>query len=371
MAGTELVIRETSSPEAFDQLQRPWNALVDQLKVPSPFQSWEWNRIWWRHFGRGRRLRILGFFDDSELVGIAPFHQRHYGLGPLSASLLVPIGWEDVRRGSQLTEQWELLFPPLRRRQLFTELSRWLMRTGWTAAILPGLTDEDLLPDWISARVIRQRAYELPHRRLPSNFEEFVKGLNKSMRDNVRYYPRLLARHGHRASFEVAREPVDVDASLGVLFDLHRARARAAMRVEHGDKFQTPRRRAFMREVAAALAPSGQIRLGILRLGGEPVAAQLWLERDRTIFLLHSGYQPAWAPYSVAMVATLETLKDGMARGVEQVEFLRGIGQFKDRWDLSRRTLTQVLTVRQPAIWRALLALREMRPSGPIAFPGF
>ena len=37
-------------------------------------------------------------------------------------------------------------------------------------------------------------SYEVRH--LPGSWAQFVKGLNKSMRDNVKYYPRLLAREG-------------------------------------------------------------------------------------------------------------------------------------------------------------------------------
>ena len=125
-----------------------------------------------------------------------------------------------------------------------------------------------------------------------------------------------------------------------------------------------------MRDVAETFSAVGQLRVGVLRVGPEPVAAQLWMERGHTLFLLHTGYRPAWASYSVAMLATLEAMKDGMARGMNRVEFLRGAGQFKNRWDLMRRSLSQILVVRRPALWKPLVALRQLRSTGTVAIPG-
>ena len=78
----------------FDRLRPAWNELVEQLELPSPFHSWEWNRTWWDHFGRGRRLRILLFKRAQRLLGIGQFYERRLaaGAGP---RLLIPLGWED------------------------------------------------------------------------------------------------------------------------------------------------------------------------------------------------------------------------------------------------------------------------------------
>src|SRR5919201_614018 len=162
------------------------------------------------------------------------------------------------------------------------------------------------------------------------------------MRDNVRYYRHLLERHGHVVSYVVASDSREVEANVNILFDLHRARAHARMSVEHGDKFRSLRRRAFMRDVAETFSAVGQLRVGVLRVGPEPVA----------------------------MLATLEAMKDGMARGMNRVEFLRGAGQFKNRWDLMRRSLSQILVVRRPALWKPLVALRQLRSTGTVAIPG-
>src|SRR5690349_23899290 len=52
----------------------------------------------------------------------------------------------------------------------------------------------------------------------------------------------------------------------------------------------------------------------------------------------YSGFEPAWAKYGVQLVTTLEVLKHGMGRGIHHVEFLRGGGQLKERWEDRKST---------------------------------
>src|ERR1700694_5670006 len=89
---TRLRVTEVTSAESFDELRVEWNALVDKMECPSPFQSWEWNRTWWKHFGGHDKLRILVFRRGQQAVGIAPLYARSHGLRRIGPSSLVPIG---------------------------------------------------------------------------------------------------------------------------------------------------------------------------------------------------------------------------------------------------------------------------------------
>lgn len=353
-----LTLSEVRTEKDFDLLEQSWDQLVARLEYPSPFQGWEWNRLWWKHFGHRKRLRILQFRETGQLLGIAQFSERRYGVGLAHLSSLVPIGWHDGEH-QQLTEQLELLFPASAEQDLMEALTVWLQRQPWSAVRLPGLRQPARLPGWLAQRVVfRARATPFHYRLLPATWKTFVAGLNKSMRDNIKYYPRLLARRGHAVAFDVACTPAEVSDALPILFALHRARAHAQMRVKHGDRFRLPQRRAFFRELAPRLAARGQLRIGVLKVGNQSVAAQLWMECGSAMFLYYSGSDPTWAKYSVTMVATLEAIKDGMARGLSRVEFLRGGGQFKERWDTSVRLRQGVLVARRPWLVRNLVAVR-------------
>lgn len=372
-----LQVREVTTEDGFDCLRTVWNSLVDQLDTPSPFHSWEWNRTWWKHFGGRHRLRLLIFEEQGRVVGLAQLYQRGHGVGRLGLAMLFPLGWEGYRRMG-LTEQLDLLFPATHRAQLLEALSAWLERRHFSAMLLPGVASDEALPDWLAQHIaIIGKRMLLPYRELPGSWDELVKGLNKSMRDNVKYYPRLLLRSGYEFTFEVAQTPEEVAAALPVLMRLHTSRARSEVGRPHRDYFSYPDRRAFITAVAPLLAERSELRIGLLKICGETVAAQLWLERRATVFLYYSGFDPAWSKYSVAMVATAEALKWAIASGLTRVEFLRGADQFKRRWDTANRVQVHLLLARhagfiRPAIsclpsgWRKRRLFRRLigeRPS--------
>ncbi|MEO6795584.1 MAG: GNAT family N-acetyltransferase [Candidatus Dormibacter sp.] len=351
-------VREVTTLTEFDAMRSEWNALVARLDLPAPFQSWEWNRAWWNHFGGGRSLLILEFRRHDELVGIAPLFRRRLGTPALGISMLMPLGWEGNDLGNGITEQWEFLFPAEHRMALLERLACWLQHHPWSTVLLPGFGANDALPEWMQRRIAyRGKGVVFDHRRLPATWEALVASLNKSMRDNVRYYPRLMARRGHPYHFVVAETPAEVSAALPVLFNLHRERAEASMKISHDDYFNHPNRRAFIREVAAQLAEQGSVKIGVLRVDGEPIAAQMWFEKGDVLFLYYSGFLPDWQSHSVALLATIGALQEGMSRGMRQIEFLAGGGHPKARWDTQQRVRGNIWLARRPRLTRFLFSL--------------
>lgn len=58
--------------EDFELLREEWDKLLEESEAHI-FQSFEWQYIWWHHFGDDRPLNILAFRKEGELVGLAPF----------------------------------------------------------------------------------------------------------------------------------------------------------------------------------------------------------------------------------------------------------------------------------------------------------
>jgi CelD/BcsL family acetyltransferase involved in cellulose biosynthesis len=354
---TGVVVDVIDDEAGFTALRAGWNALVDEMDPPSPFNSWEWAHAWWTHLRPEPRgssrclLRILTFREGDRLVGLAPFYTRPLGYRRLSATVFLPLGWEPGK-GWSVTEQLEFLFPEHRRDRLIAALSDWFGETRFSVAAVPGLRDTDALSPWIRGHTVaRGRKTEYLYRGLGATWDEFTRSLNKSLRDNVKYYPNLLRRAGHTMAFTSAGSPREVIEYLPMLFDLHRARARAPMRVRHQDYFAQPQRRAFFRSVCPALAALGRLRIGVL-----------WLENLDTLFLYYSGYEPAWSRFSVGLIATLESLRSSMIeRGVRRIEFLAGGGQFKERWDPERRFRYNLTLAAHPTVFRSVLALSSIR----------
>lgn len=66
---TELI----NSDKGFDSLEQEWNELAEQADS-HVFQSFQWQRLWWKHFGSNLRLHIILFKKNDRLIAIGPFY---------------------------------------------------------------------------------------------------------------------------------------------------------------------------------------------------------------------------------------------------------------------------------------------------------
>jgi hypothetical protein len=70
-----LSLKLIDSVEDFQSLEKNWNTLYDNCERSSIFSSWDWMFTWWEVFKDqfDRELFILALYQESELVGLAPF----------------------------------------------------------------------------------------------------------------------------------------------------------------------------------------------------------------------------------------------------------------------------------------------------------
>lgn len=64
-------VRVITEEKNFDELEESWADLVD-LSETTIFQTFEWNRTWWKHYGENGQLHLLTVYQEEKLVGIAP-----------------------------------------------------------------------------------------------------------------------------------------------------------------------------------------------------------------------------------------------------------------------------------------------------------
>jgi CelD/BcsL family acetyltransferase involved in cellulose biosynthesis len=342
-------VEVVTSAAGMDGLRSDWDRLVDMMDVPSPFLSWDWSRIWWEHFGGRHRMQMLVFREGGAIVGILALYRRRYG--PIT--VLVPFGWPD-----RLTEQMEPVVPTHSRARVLASLSAWLKSKRFTIGLITGL-------EGAAANMFRDQTLSDPvtfeWRMLPPTWDELTKDLTRSMRGNIRYYPRLMEREGHTLAYRTASSVDEVKAALPTLFRLHTERASETTGERHRDRLKYPKRREFLFHLADVLAPRGQMKIGILEVDGRDVAAHLWFERAGTMFIHYSGYEPGLSRYSVAMVTTSEIIRLGVAQGMRRIEFLRGSKAFKTRWNTVQRVQSDVYYVWNPWVLPMFHRVRSIR----------
>lgn len=297
------------------------------------FQSWDWARAWWKHFGAPvrRRLWVLEFSDNGQVIGYAPFYLPPHP-APLRPLRLIGTGPSDYN---------DVVVLPGREADVAGALRAFLrdQRRDWDwldvpqlrpeSALLTGLEGEETRP--AAARPLRRffsPGETCPWVPLPASWDMFRATLGKKMRANVGYYDRQVGKL-FEAHFRLAT-PETLAGDLDAFFALHQRRWN---RRWLPGAFAARRARAFHEDVCARLLAAGHLRLHTLALDGEIQAAlQCFQFNDRCAYYL-GGFEPSLARLSIGTVLTGRAIRHAIeADHAAEFDLLRGDEPYKYRW---------------------------------------
>jgi CelD/BcsL family acetyltransferase involved in cellulose biosynthesis len=149
----------------------------------------------------------------------------------------------------------------------------------------------------------------------------YLAGQSPSFREQLRRRSRALERAG--AAFRLSGEH-SLERDLDTLFALHRARWEGG-KTSFDD---TP----FHRDVARAALARGWLRLWLLELDGEPIAAWHGFHVGGVTNYYQAGRDPAHAKLSAGFVLLAHTLRVAIEEGATEYRFGRGAEAFKYRF---------------------------------------
>ena len=163
---------------------------------------------------------------------------------------------------------------------------------------------------------------------LPNSWEEYLAGLSKSHRKQLRRFQRRLFASGRAVLRTVATEQ-EFRQAFEILIDLHRRR-----RESLGDRgcFHSGRFTEFHREIAWRFFERGLLRLSWLELDSRPVACEYQLLGGETVYAYQSGIDPAALEEEPGRLATMATLRAAIESGYRVYDLLRGDEAYKAHW---------------------------------------
>ncbi len=292
-----------------------------------------WLRTWFDEFGASCEPMLL-VVDEGDARGAAPLMRDD--------SRLTFMG------DSEVCDFMDFLVDPSRSETSYDALWRRLCREDWTELDLWGLRADSSTRDQVARRA-QQEGFEVteqleavsPRLALPASWDEYLGGLSKKDRHELRRKMRRLFESGASVNLRVLGDQGDVVEALEDFLRLHR--------ISRHDKqeFMTPAMAGFFRRMASALAAEGLIRLFMLDVDEKPVASVLCFDAESCIYMYNSGYDPAYSSLSVGLVSKALCLRWAIENGKTSLDFLRGDEAYK--YDLGARD-QQIyrLVVRRP-----------------------
>jgi CelD/BcsL family acetyltransferase involved in cellulose biosynthesis len=319
------------------------------------FLTWEWLYAWWTHLRGRRRLHLVAVRRGGELLGLAPLALRP---GPLR--WLLP-RLEMLGTGVVGSDYLDLIV----RRDAGAEVRAALADH---LAALGSVLDMRQLPARDSqgeslAATLKARGWRLARRDTDvcpfaslagHTWDSFLATLCYAHRANVRKRIRKLRERG--AIFEVVESEERRPLALSALFRLHRARWDA----QGGSQaFDSPAVFAFHHEVTRHFLERGWLRLCVLRLEGEPVAALYGICYGGRFYYYQTGFDPRHASASVGLVTLALAIRGAIEEGARELDMLHGGEPYKFLWTREVRALARLEADPPGSVARAVRSLAE------------
>ena len=316
----------------FASTRARWDAILPNCWTNTVYVTQPWQTVWWRFFGESSELHVLEVRDGDSTVGIAPIQ--------LKEGVLSLVGYRD------LFDYNDFLVVKGREHEFYPAMWAHLSGMEWSELELRSVPEASPtmqhVPSLAAADGLALKIQEedkAPIMELPSTWDDYVAGLGKKKRHELRRKIRRVEEVGELER-EVLKERRDVVSRMPDFFRLMRASA------PEKERFLTERRESFFAAAADELAAQGSFRLSFLNLEDRPVAANVVIEYGDAYLLYNSGYDPDYSHLAVGLVNTAFTIKDAIENGRSRFEFLRGTERYKYDLGAEDRSV-HVITVRR------------------------
>jgi CelD/BcsL family acetyltransferase involved in cellulose biosynthesis len=337
----ELRVEVHQDANAFPQLHREWNGLLQRSGTNTIFLTSEWQRTWWNWYGEESRLWVLAVRDGPELVGVAPLHagSSSQGLGTLQlvggtelSDYLDLIVVADEREAAVYGALWDFLSNERGPAWDVLDLHN-VPASSATLEILPPLS---AATGGVKVRSVVEGV--CPVINLPSSWDSYLTLLSKKQRHEVR---RKVGRASRDAvvRWYYLDDSALLDKEVEDFVMLHRKSG------VQKKAFMDERTQGFFREIAGVAFQRGWLRLASLVVNGAKAASMFCFEFDSAFLVYNSGYDPDLYPsLGTGIVLIAHCIRDAIERGIAVFDFLRGEEEYKYRFG-GARTEIQNLTL--------------------------
>lgn len=346
--------------------ERDWEALAavwDRLLLAMPdhtiFQTHEYQRVWWRHFGGDNELCIVLLIRDGEIRGIAP----------LQIEVLEQYGrW--LRRLGLIGSQADvirprLLFPEVEEGPLSRALAAYLAARGdlWDvcdfreqSAGSEALTTLESAFRSAGCLVGRSRDRGRAYLRLAGTWNEFLASRSGTLRSDIEAVGR------RRAAGEVESRVADTMPEVLDQLEIHRdldvrGREGGSGTAGSGRYFE------FYRELAERVGKRRGLVVRTLSVGGRPVASTLGLCHDGVFYSLQVAHDAEAGGGSPGVWLEALELEQCFRDGFREYDFPGGYPSAESHWTSTFRATTRLHAYRRTPFFLALhTALFRVRP---------
>jgi CelD/BcsL family acetyltransferase involved in cellulose biosynthesis len=313
----------------FASARPQWQELLGRCDADPLFMSWDWQWLWWQHYGPeldGELFLLAGYSTDGLLIGLAPLYIRRapHRTG-LNANRIESLGSALRRSSGVFSEYLDILVARDHEEAFIAVLADAILHeTRWSDLVVSNTKH-----DGIAARLMRGLLSASCYVReidsiaahvvsLPTDFADYVRALKSGTR-------RKLWNHRARLSRPriVLGEAQDIPSLFNLMNSLHIDR--------WGALTFTGLRMRFHQALAHAFAQRNQLRFSLLMVDDNPISVAYNVRIGDTEYSIQSGFKPhAIRGISPGYLHFGYCIEQACLDGLRKFDFLAGPGRHRD-----------------------------------------
>ncbi|MDI6746524.1 MAG: GNAT family N-acetyltransferase [Rhodocyclaceae bacterium] len=179
-------------------------------------------------------------------------------------------------------------------------------------------------------------------------WSEYLKAREGKLRNTLKRTSKKFAAEG--GTLEIISEPEDIEPAI------------RAFNAVYAVSWKKPEPYPeFIPGLIRSLAARGSLRLGIARLAGQPIAAQLWTVYQGRAHIFKLAYDAAFAHFSSGTLLTAHLMEHVIDRDeVAEVDYLIGDDAYKQLWMSHRRERWGIVAYNPRTLIGLALLVREV-----------
>ena len=353
----------------FDSLQQDWCRLAALSKTPSIFQSWNWNRLWWKHYQHLGELQLLIVKINGKVECIAPLYKSHSRF--LAVQRVCAIRFLGTG-GDTSPDDVDVLYNPAFGHTALDAICHALfeqtdiglfqfMDMPTTSCFLYRfltLAEQALLP---AAQLYQ---HERRVMLLPDSMDEYLSQLSRNTRKRTKQRLRTLDSAGN-VQFHPCTTDQEVNDTLDDLIRLHHARRGGR---DKSDSFQSDSYTQFHLELMQALLPLGELRLMRMQIDNTTIGVEYAFLTDGILSFFQTGFDPDHDWLSPGHVMMLKQIEHAIDSGANEIDLLKGNYAYKHSYAKQRKRSLSINLWRKPAhanIKSIMSSLQQDRLTAP------
>lgn len=293
--------------EGLLQEKESWNALCDSMPWASPFQTWQWNYIWWKNNEPADSLFVIKAYMGKQVFGYAPLIVKEK-----TASF---IGGQDMDYG-----MFVVVHNAVAVIEGFLQI---LQEKGFALALQEMPSRAPQLH--IVQKLLEDRKRYLVHKTtraayvqtmLHSSFDAYCMLLSRNMRNRT-------IKVGLKRNFAI-----QIDAATPELFREIQSVFENRQEARGGDN---DLRWAF--PVIEQMCQEGLMHIYTARDEGKMVGFLVMMLYKNRQYSWLQAFHEEYASAHPGQILVYQMLKDAFEQGHDAVDFMRGDYDFKMRWE--------------------------------------